>query len=359
MVEKKHIVFIAYNMAGGGLEKQVALVSNVFDKHHAKVDVLLWNDDIGYETSANIINLEKKFGSHSLLSKIKKYLFIRNYIISNKVDALIDIRHRSKPVLEFFLNKFIFKTKIFYTVHSSKIEDYGFKNKSFVSSIFSNNYIVCDSKCIEKKIKSIYPNIHNCNTIYNIIEPPSGETFKPFDFEYILFSGRINGPEKQVDLLIKSYFESKVYLQNVHLVLLGDDQKSTKLSHLIKEYNLTEFIHLIPFTPEINSYYKHALFTVLCSQFEGFGLVLVESLLNNTPVVSFDCYCGPSEIIEHNLNGLLIENQNFELLTKEITRLVSDRELLNKFKSYSLNSLAKFSSENIYKDWKQLLSDTL
>ena len=123
--------------------------------------------------------------------------------------------------------------------------------------------------------------------------------------------------------------------------------------------SFTEFIHLIPFTPEINSYYKHALFTVLCSQFEGFGLVLVESLLNNTPVVSFDCYCGPSEIIEHNLNGLLIENQNFELLTIEITRLVSDRELLNKFKSYSLNSLAKFSSENIYKDWKQLLSDTL
>ena len=110
---KKRLVFLAYSMSGGGLESQIATITKAFADVNSDMALLLWNDSIGFETHIKIINLEKKFGSNSFLSKIRKYIFIKNYIKKNKIEALIDYRHRKKPWLEFILSYFFFKIKIF------------------------------------------------------------------------------------------------------------------------------------------------------------------------------------------------------------------------------------------------------
>ncbi|MBF8455350.1 glycosyltransferase [Proteus mirabilis] len=51
----------------------------------------------------------------------------------------------------------------------------------------------------------------------------------------------------------------------------------------------------------------------MTSRFEGMPLVLLEALSFNIPLIAYDCNTGPSEIINNNENGLLIENDNSEM----------------------------------------------
>ena len=38
---------------------------------------------------------------------------------------------------------------------------------------------------------------------------------------------------------------------------------------------------------------------------ETFGMVIIESMACGTPVAAIDCLGGPSEVLEHNVNGIL------------------------------------------------------
>jgi N-acetylgalactosamine-N,N'-diacetylbacillosaminyl-diphospho-undecaprenol 4-alpha-N-acetylgalactosaminyltransferase len=65
-----------------------------------------------------------------------------------------------------------------------------------------------------------------------------------------------------------------------------------------------------------------------------------------TPVIAFDCLSGPSEIINDRQNGLLVEDQNFEL-TQAMNLMLEDTIFVPVCKQNALASVQQFSLENI------------
>ena len=103
------------------------------------------------------------------------------------------------------------------------------------------------------------------------------------------------------------------------------------------------------------AYYSKALFTVLTSKYEGLPMVLIESLASGTPVIAYDCETGPSEIITHLHNGLLVANQNKDAMITAINSFLEDKNLYLHCKNNCSASVSKFELKNIGKQWLSLL----
>ncbi len=105
------------------------------------------------------------------------------------------------------------------------------------------------------------------------------------------------------------------------------------------------------------AYIQKAKALVLTSKSEGFPMVLIEALSLKTPVISFDCHSGPAEIIKHEENGLLVANQNIDMLTESLNKLLLNDTFYNKIKSNLNHSSNPFSEENNIQKWIDLLQE--
>ena len=72
--------------------------------------------------------------------------------------------------------------------------------------------------------------------------------------------------------------------------------------------------------------------------------------------ISFDCKTGPSDIIENNVNGLLIEDQNMSEMQEGLIKLMQEPNLRKTLSQNGINSLDKYSVENIAMLYEELIS---
>ena len=101
---------------------------------------------------------------------------------------------------------------------------------------------------------------------------------------------------------------------------------------------------------------KHAKFLVQSSLFEGFPMVILESLCCETPVIAFDCFSGPDEIIVNGENGILVENQNFNELVKAINKMEDENDFYLHCKKNAFESIKKFDISKIGPQWEFLIA---
>ena len=54
---------------------------------------------------------------------------------------------------------------------------------------------------------------------------------------------------------------------------------------------------------------------------------MIEAMYAGLPIVAYDCPSGPSEIIDHGINGILVKPNNINDLAEAIEKVLTNQEL--------------------------------
>ena len=81
---------------------------------------------------------------------------------------------------------------------------------------------------------------------------------------------------------------------------------------------------------------------ILSSITEGLGIVILEALACEIPIISTDCV-GPKEILENGHYGLLVKKRDSKELAKKMINLATNKELLIQYSKQSFKRAEFFN----------------
>jgi len=359
----KKVCLVSITLANGGAERSVAMLSKMLTKMGHDVHLVVLTDSIEYEYAATLFNLGKfKKPDDNFVKRLLRFRKLRAYLLKENFDFIIDHRPKNDFKRELFYQKYIYKgIRKIYVVHTSNQQYWFdvFPNK--LTEIFQKNYAtVAVSKHIEKKVLQ-ENGITNAHTIYNAFDPGWQQFDEPLptnliDKTYILSYGRIEDGVKDFSFLIDSFLQSGLWKKEIYLAIMGDGSDKINLQEKVSKMECKDKVLFLPFNKNPFSIISKSKFVTLTSRYEGFPMVLIESLSLGKPIVSLDIISGPSEIIIDEKNGLLVKERDAVAFAHAMTRMIEDETLYETCNKNAKESVQSFSMEHIAEQWHKLIN---
>ena len=178
--------------------------------------------------------------------------------------------------------------------------------------------------------------------------------------KYFSFIGRIN-PIKALDNLLRAFAKSNSFLTSDYKFLIAGTKTgsyATELINLLDELNLSDKVE---FVGHVNGRKKHqflasSTFNFLVSHSENFGVVVLESLAQGTPVAA--SLGTPWEVLRMRDAGIWTEN-SVDALKNTIDLIMSlDKRELKTLSDNAIELVQEYSNEKINKRWLDYFDST-
>ncbi len=153
---------------------------------------------------------------------------------------------------------------------------------------------------------------------------------------FVLFVGRL-ASNKGLLTLVDAFASLRRAHPDAELVLVGEDGgMAPAVRGRAASLGLGNSVHVVGHVPderELAAAYREARFLALPSDYEAFGLVLLEALAQGTPVIA-SRVGGIPEFVPDEKAGLLVPPGVPAELARAMERLWSDRELATRLARY-------------------------
>lgn len=382
---KQKILFVHHGVGIGGAPISMIKTINKIDKRKYLIKVLLLKDSnltilleensIEYEVIDNFFYKKiYQFFPHIVPSNFKwfqifsifKYSifwllsrFIFSKIIFKTVDA--DIVHFNSIVLNDFLFAASKKSKVVLHVREPLHQGYFGIRKNIIKHQIKKyaNSVVAIS--LDNSYRLGLP--EKTTIVYNFVEISKQINFNN-DSKKVLYLGGddiakgflvVNESLKYLDEGIKIVFAGnynctdtsffRKILNKIRLIISSDYRKKSEALSNIKISQNAEYLGLLS---NVNTKIDEC--QILISPFtkEHFARPIIEAFARGRPVIASDVK-GMSEILDNNINGILIKNNNAYSLAQSINILIQDISLCEKFgkEGYRKANLL-FSEKNVH-----------
>jgi glycosyltransferase involved in cell wall biosynthesis len=150
---------------------------------------------------------------------------------------------------------------------------------------------------------------------------------------------------------------------NILLHVVGDGPLQAEIETEIKNLHIEDFVVLQGFKSGVtlSPFFTQSDCFVLTSNFEGYGMVVVEAATVGLPIVMTDVGCA-GEVIINGKSGMIVPPQDTAAFTQALRSVITDESLRTKFGLEARESVAQLPSfdrvlENYKASWQQALDN--
>ena len=218
-------------------------------------------------------------------------------------------------------------------------------------------FVVQTYKCAEKFTEYLPVTKEQLTVIYNpAVDHCSNREQQKIKSDILLAVGRLCYP-KGYDRMFRVFAEIHSIFPEKQLFICGDGPDKESLIALTKLYNIDNAVHFLGNVENITDYYKKADVFLMTSHYEGMPNAMLEACANGCPAISFDFDFGASDIIEHNVNGLLIPQDDEKAFAEALIQYLKDPEMRKRFVANIPETMKKFDPDVITDQWEKLIEE--
>jgi glycosyltransferase involved in cell wall biosynthesis len=362
----KKLLYITNGIKGAaGLERVLSVkASYLADQMDYQVNILTLNNNGSkpfYDFSAKILMHDVSVGGNPV-KYLKSYIAgIKSVVNKVKPDVILVCDDGLKG---FFLPMILRKPcPMVYERHVSKVISLG-ENPSAMKQIRVNAQFLLmnqlgkmfDRFVVLTSDNKKEWNLDNLEVISNPLSFYPAQSSSLTNKKVIAVGKQ--GYQKGFDRLLKSWAEVEKKHPDWSLEIYGTRIPSQHIPEQANEMGLQSVRFFEPVKAIEKKYLESSVFA-FSSRFEGFGMVLIEAMACGVPCVSFDCPCGPADIISQGNDGFLVENDDIDAFTKKLLELIANENLRFSMGKKAKENVKRYLPEAIVPQWDALFKSLL
>ena len=342
------IIFMP-SIEGGGVEKNLFLVSNYLGKRIGNVSLITVSRKYKkkFHNSIEFISLMSNYWDK--LGRRAKY-FLSIFLLIREI-----LKNKNIIVFAFQANIYciivckLFSIKVIARSNSAPAGWSRNKLKRLIFKFCLNlaDKVMVNSIQFKKDLKKHF-NV-NATCIYNplnydeILKKSKKKSKKIFTNKKqlkILNIGRFTEQKDQMTFL-KALNQIKGIIK-FEAIIVGRGKLHKDLLEYIERNDLKNFVKIINFVENPFPLLKQTELFILSSKYEGLPNVLLEALALKKFIISSNCPTGPKEILLNGKGGLLFNVSNHNQLSKKILYYIKNKKRCLKMLRYAIQNLYRF-----------------
>lgn len=360
------ILFVGYDLNTGGIQSALINTLKILNKENIEISLLVFDDDgIMREEIPNNIKVIKVNKLLKLSAKPFKYVKKNNNFFTilirggitllsrllgrEKIYSLLFLLQKNNEEYDvavsyfndtprgglnggcnqYVLNKCKSNKKVAW-IHTD-IEKAGFTREQLLKSYELFDYIVNVSSAGKEIFDRIVPEYqYKSKVVYNLFvqeelieKSQEAIVFNKNDCFNIVTVARMDNYSKRIDRIIKVCSKLKEdKLQKFRWYIIGNGPDLEKNKKMAKEYKVDNIVIFLEEKTNPYPYIQQGDLFVLTSQYEGYPMVVNESLLLSTPVIITN-YAAAKEQIRCGIDGWIVENNTYAIY-KEVKEKLTE-----------------------------------
>lgn len=355
----KTIGIFYYRYSIGGVQRVISLLIPMFLKMGYKVVFFVEEvADVEYEIPEGVERVVLP-PSYLILKVdyIKRAVVLQRMLEEYEIDLMIyNAASSTKLLFEIIIMKLL-NIPMILVVHEVAFQGMLTVNKELANrpSVFR----LVDKVVVLSSMEELYWRLLGVNAYY-IPNPISNQIFNRDKTEIedntIVWVGRLDFNTKRCMDAVDAMKMVVSEVPDAKLLMIGNEVTKgavKQLEHQIRKNGLENNVILCGETTDIDSYYKKASIHLMTSVSETFPMTIVESKSYGIPLIMYDL---PFIEITKSGKGLIsVPQENKNLLSEAIVKVLKDDEYREKLGEEAKKSLAEFLEYDLKKAWSELI----